>query len=212
MTRDLRRTATMVAAVAAAAVCSALLTGARAAATAGPRAPAAARSAALGGTWGAAEEVPGSAALNQSGLPDRLGVVRLGGQLQRRRVLPRRLRPSRRSWSARSAAPGAPPRRCPACGPQRRRRCCDHLGVVRVGGQLQRRRDCYADASGDSRRSWSARRAAPGAPPRRCPARRPSTRAERRDHLGVVRLGGQLQRRRVLRGRLRPGRRSWSVR
>jgi hypothetical protein len=50
-----------------AAVCSVLLTGASAAA-AGTQAGAAARpAAASGGTWGTAEEVPGTAALNKGG-------------------------------------------------------------------------------------------------------------------------------------------------
>ena len=55
------------------------------------------------GTWGTAKEVPGTAALNQGGDAGRLGVVRLGGQLQRRRVLHTTApAASRRSWSARS--------------------------------------------------------------------------------------------------------------
>jgi hypothetical protein len=56
----------MVAAVAAAAVCSAWLAGASAAA-AGTQEAVGARAAALGGTWGTAQEVPGTAALNQGG-------------------------------------------------------------------------------------------------------------------------------------------------
>ena len=55
------------AAAAAAALCSALLTGAGATA-AGAQAAAAARAAASGGTWGKAEEVPGTAALNKGGI------------------------------------------------------------------------------------------------------------------------------------------------
>jgi hypothetical protein len=51
----------LLAAVAAAALCPALLSGAGAAAAAGARAPAA------GGTWGKAEEVPGTAALSTGG-------------------------------------------------------------------------------------------------------------------------------------------------
>jgi hypothetical protein len=66
MTQGLRRSAAMVAVVGTAALCSASLTGARAAA-AGTRGAAGARAAASGGTWGTAEEVPGIAALNQGG-------------------------------------------------------------------------------------------------------------------------------------------------
>ena len=44
----------------------------------------------VGGTWGKAKEVPGTATLNQGGSGrDLLGVVRLGRQLQRRRDLRR---------------------------------------------------------------------------------------------------------------------------
>jgi hypothetical protein len=50
---------------AAAVICSALLTGAGAAAE--PHAPGTAHGAAAGGTWGTAEQVPGSKALNKSG-------------------------------------------------------------------------------------------------------------------------------------------------
>ena len=57
----------------------------------------------VNGTWGTPMEVPGTAALNQGGYAaSQIGVVRLGGQLQRRRLL-HTTRPaaSRRSWSAR---------------------------------------------------------------------------------------------------------------
>src|SRR3981081_2822529 len=60
-----RRCITMSAAVAAAAACSGLLIDAGA--VAGTRAATGARAAVSGGTWGSAEEVPGSAALNQGG-------------------------------------------------------------------------------------------------------------------------------------------------
>ena len=47
----------------------------------------------VNGTWRTAIEVPGTAALNAGrGRRGQLGVVRLGGQLQRRRVLHRQLR------------------------------------------------------------------------------------------------------------------------
>jgi hypothetical protein len=49
----------------------------------------------VNGTWGTAIEVPGTAGLNQGRWrPGHLGVVRLGGQLQRRRGLHQRQRRS----------------------------------------------------------------------------------------------------------------------
>jgi hypothetical protein len=63
--QDIRRSATMIFAVAAT-VCSAGLAGASSAA-AGTRIADGARAAAVGGTWGTAIEVPGTAALNQGG-------------------------------------------------------------------------------------------------------------------------------------------------
>jgi hypothetical protein len=63
MAQGLRRSAVMVAVVGAAAFCSASLTGASAAA-AGTHGTAGARAAASGVTWGIADEVPGTAALN----------------------------------------------------------------------------------------------------------------------------------------------------
>ena len=65
MVQDIRRSATMVVAVAAA-VCSTGLAGVGSAA-AGTHMAAGGRAAALGGTWGTAIEVPGTAALNQGG-------------------------------------------------------------------------------------------------------------------------------------------------
>ncbi len=97
---------------------------------------------------GQGQEVPGTAALNTGGNARIIGVVRVGGQLQRRRVLHRRLRHSRRSWSARPTAPGGRRRRCPAPGPQHGRGRPGQLGVVRLGGQLQRRRGLRTTALG----------------------------------------------------------------
>ena len=77
------------------------------------------------------------------GRRDLLGVVRIGGQLQRRRVLHRQLRDSRRSSPTRPTAPGGgeevPGTACPQPG----RECLDRLGVVRVGGPLQRGRGVH---------------------------------------------------------------------
>ena len=47
----------------------------------------------VNGTWRTAKEVPGTAALNRADCRDHLGVVCLGGQLQRRRELHGQLRP-----------------------------------------------------------------------------------------------------------------------
>ena len=71
------------------------------------------------GVWGQAIEVPGLAALNKGGRRrGRLGVVRLGGQLRGRRILPGRKRPPARvrGQPSRTAA-GARRSRCPAWGP-----------------------------------------------------------------------------------------------
>jgi hypothetical protein len=62
-----RRGAAVVMAAAAVVLCSALLTGGGASAAAGVPGVAGARPAAPGGTWGKAEEVPGTAALNSGG-------------------------------------------------------------------------------------------------------------------------------------------------
>ena len=70
--QDVRRSATMIFAVAAA-VWPAGLAGASSAA-AGTHVAAGARAAALGGTWGTAIEVPGTAALNQGGNAETLSV------------------------------------------------------------------------------------------------------------------------------------------
>ena len=112
----------------------------------------------------------------------------------------------RRSWSARSTAPGARRSRCPAPRPSTRAGIAGHrLGVVRVGGQLQRRRVLHGQLRQHRRRSWSASERHLGQGRSRCPAPRRSTRAGmRRSRLGVVRLGGQLRRGRVLHGQLRP--------
>ena len=161
------------------------------------------------GTWGTAEEVPGTAALNTGrGRRGHLGVVRLGGQLQRRRVLHRRLRQRAGVRGQRDAtAPGAPREEVPGTaalntGGYAR----DRLGVVRLGGQLQRRRGLRPTAAGvTGRRSWSARPTAPGAPREEVPGTAAlNTGGDAADQLGVVRLGGQLQRRRVLHRQLRP--------
>ena len=88
---------------------------------------------------------------------------------------------------------------------------CASAGNCSAGGY-------YTDGSGTPRRSWSARRAAPGARRRRCPAPRRSTRAaDAGINSRVVRLGGQLQRRRGLLPVTTPhgvytSRRSWSPR
>ncbi len=169
------------------------------------------------GTWGTAEEVPGTAALNKGGnAAGQLGVVRLGGQLQRRRVLHGRLRPPagvRRQRDERHL--GHAPRRCPASPPSTR------AGSRRSTRCRAPRRATAAPAGttptapATSRRSSSARRTAPGAPPRRCPAPRPSTRAGSPEIASVsCGVGGQLQRGRVLHEtQLRPtARRSSSAR
>ena len=214
------------------------------------------------GTWGTADRgarhrgpQPGR------GRRDRLGVVRLGGQLRRGRVLQRQLRPrTRRSWSARPTAPGTPRSRCPAPRPSTRAgaevdsvscasagNCSaggDYTGQLRplagVRGQRGQRHlahrhrgarhrgpqpgrvrrldsvscasagNCsaggyYTDSSGHqqafvvSQVNGTWRTADRGAR-----HRGPQHRRGRRDRLGVVRLGGQLQRGRVLHGQLRP--------
>ncbi len=69
------------------------------------------------GRWGTAIEVPGLGALNTGGRPGHLSVVRLGGQLRGRRVLPGPPQsiPGVRGQPS-SAAAGARRSTCPAWG------------------------------------------------------------------------------------------------
>ena len=70
------------------------------------------------GLWGKAIEVPGLAALNaRRGRRGHLGVVRLGGQLRGRRVLPPAADITRGSWPPSGTAAGARRSRCPAWRP-----------------------------------------------------------------------------------------------
>ena len=125
--------------IAAVVVCSGFLIGASA--IAGPGAPAA-RAAALTGTWGTAEQVPGSSTLNIGG--DALGIaslfVRIRGQLQCWRHLQVRYRCQ---WQADHPGHGRDRERRPvghgAAGPRRqcpeqRRVRHDRLGVVHRAG------------------------------------------------------------------------------
>ena len=131
------------------------------------------------GTWGTAER----GARHRRPQPGRerrgrLGVVRLGGQLQRRRVLHRQLRPPAGVRGQRDQRHlGHRPRRCPAPPPSTR------AGTPTSTRCRVPRRATAAPAGptptapATSRRSWPTRPTAPGARPRRCPAPRPSTRA-----------------------------------
>ena len=151
------------------------------------------------GTWGTAIEVPAPPPSTRAGSPARLGVVSLGGQLQRRRLLHRRLRPPAGVCRRRDKRHlGHRQAKCPAPQPSTRRVRRAQLGVLRLGGQLQRRRLLHRrlrPPAGVRRRRGQT---APGARPRKCPAPPPLTRAGRRAHFGVVCFGGQLQRRRLL--------------
>ena len=93
------------------------------------------------GTWGTAEEVPGTAALDLAVESSRCRARRRATAAQ---AGPTTTGPAtaRRSWSARSTAPGARRRKSPAPPPSTRHRR-DPLGVVRHGGQLQRSRDLH---------------------------------------------------------------------
>ncbi len=136
--------------------------------------------------------------------PGQLGVVRLGGQLRRRRVLLCRLRESagvRRHPAARQLGPGgAGPRHSP---PQNRGFWPDHLGVVRLGGQLQRCRELRLLEGRAAVRGQRKER--PVGPRRGSLWHVGPQRGPRRDRVGVLRIGGQLHRRRVVRARLLGG-------
>ena len=153
------------------------------------------------GLWGRAVEVPGLGGPEHwRARQGHLGVVRLGGRLRGRRVLPGPPRPSagvrgRRAARGlgqgdRGARPG-----CPEHGRGRR----GHLGVVRLGGQLRGRRvlpvpllSCQTGVRG----CRAARGLGPG--DRGARPGGPERGRVRRGQLGVVRLGGQLRGRREL--------------
>ena len=225
------------------------------------------------GTWGNAMEVPGTAALNRGGdAVGQLGVVRFGGQLQRRRVLHRRSgarpgvrgQPGERHLGQRRARCPARPPSTPAVMPRSISVSCASAGNCSAGGRYtdslrplpgvrgqpgerrlgQRRARCPAPPRSTragcarSTRCRAPRRAtaAPAGTTRTPPATRqafvvsqvngtwgnakqvPGTAALNAGRLspwslGVVRLGGQLQRRRGLQRLLQPpARRSWSAR
>ena len=103
----------------------------------------------VNGTWGTAIEVPGTAALNQGGAPrsTRCRAPRRATAAQAG-TTPTAPATSRRSWSARSTAPGAPRSRCPAprpstrAGTPRSARCrAPSAGNCSAGGY-------YIDSSG----------------------------------------------------------------
>ena len=161
----------------------------------------------VNGTWGKAEEVPGTAALNtgndainsvscssagncsaggyytdSSGNRQAFVVSQVNGTWRKAKEVPAP-RPSTRAAAA--WRPG-------------------QLGVVRLGGQLQRRRRLHRQL-----RPLPGVRGQPGqrhlghgeGSPRH---RHAQQRRRRPDQLGVVRLGGQLQRRRPIHRQLRP--------
>jgi hypothetical protein len=158
------------------------------------------------GTWGKAEKVPGSAALNVGGVAG-LESVSCGsaGNCAAGGVLPRQLGPragvgGRREERHLGEGQGGARHR----SPQRRRRSRARLAVVRLGRRLQRRRHLPGRLSplpgvrGErGGRHLGKRR---GGPRLGCAQRR----RQRPDRLSVVRLGGQLRRGRVLRRRVRP--------
>ena len=160
------------------------------------------------GTWTAAEApLPANAGSTpRSGLS--VGVVRLGGQLHRRRQVLRHLgeQPGAAADPDRRHLDGGqrlPARRRRRIGPGRQ----PVLGVVRVGGRLHRRRPLLrllGQRPGllltQTAGTWTATEAT-------LPANAASNAGGSLPVLGVVRVGGQLHRRRRLHRRLgqRPG-------
>ena len=132
-----------------------------------------------------------------------LGVVRLGGELQRCRPLHRYVGRAAGGFAYRDRGPvGTERRGDPARG---RHLCQAPVGVVRLGGELQRRRLVHRQLAGRCAGAVAHR------DPRQMvgreggdPARGRRIHSPGHPQIGVVRLGGELQRRRLLHRQLVP--------
>src|SRR5207248_6626705 len=128
-----------------------------------------------------------------------LGVVRLRGQLQRRRLLQRQLEPPAGAAADRDRGDvGGGGRGEPARGRRSEPRRLPQPGVVCRGGQLRRRRHIRRQLRQLTGGAAERDRGDVGDGGRGGPARERRIEALRRPQLGVVCLGGQLLGRRLL--------------
>ena len=128
---------------------------------------------------------------------DQLGVVCVGGQLQRGRVLHRQFRQPAGICHQRDER-HLEERDGGGCGAQHPRGCRDQFGVVCIGGQLQRRWVLLGELRQPA--GVCHQRDERHLEERDGGSRGPQSWQECPDRVGVVRVGGQLQCRRALPG------------